>query len=288
MDTKSNAVGHKFLDICKCNNLYILNGRVGKDRNKGNFTFRNTSVIDYMAGSVHFFPFPSDFEVKDTTDHICTLKFLIDTLKSQKKNLFCSYIDFSAAFDKIWRVGLWNKLLKNGINGKLFNVIFNMYANIKSCVSLNGYISPFFKSIFGVRKEENLSPVLFSIYLNDLEEYLNSNNAGIELKRNHGSIDVYLKIFVLLYADDTVMVSEDEKTFQNMLNDFHQYCNQWKLTINMQKTKIFIFGTSRPDNYMFTMSGEKIKIVKEYKYLGVLFSSSCSFFKSAKTVNNSS
>jgi hypothetical protein len=134
----------------------------------------------------------------------------------------------------------------------------------------------------GVRQGENLSPVLFSIYLNDLEEYLNSNNAGIELKRKHGSIDVYLKIFVLLYADDTVIVSEDEKTFQNMLNDFHQYCKQWKLTINMQKTKIIIFGTSRPGNYMFTLSGEKIEIVKEYKYLGVLFSSSGSFLKARK------
>jgi hypothetical protein len=65
MDTKNNAVGHKFLDVCKWKNLNILNGRVGKDRNKGNFTFRNTSVIDYMASSVHLTPFLSDFEVKE-------------------------------------------------------------------------------------------------------------------------------------------------------------------------------------------------------------------------------
>ena len=88
---------------------------------------------------------------------------------------------------------------------------------------------------------------------------------------------VYLKIFILLYADDTVIVSEDQNSFQNILNDFYQYCKLWKLTMNMQKTKVIISGTSRLDKYKFTINGENIEIVKEYKYLGILFSSSNSF-----------
>ncbi len=93
-----------------------------------------------------------------TTDHIFTLKFLIDKLRAKKKKLFCSFIDFSTAFDKIWRTGLWNKLLKTGINGKLFRIIYNMYLDIKSCVLVNGNTSPFFKSYCGVRQGEKFVP----------------------------------------------------------------------------------------------------------------------------------
>ena len=45
-----------------------------------------------------------------TTDHIFTLHIFSEILKHNKKKLFCSFIDFSKAFDSVWRVGLWMKL----------------------------------------------------------------------------------------------------------------------------------------------------------------------------------
>ena len=50
-DTKTNTIGNLLLDICKNNNVFILNGRAGKDKGVGNFTFRNKSVIDYTLVS---------------------------------------------------------------------------------------------------------------------------------------------------------------------------------------------------------------------------------------------
>ena len=72
-----------------------------------------------------------------TNDHIFVLHSLFELLKLQKKKLYCKFIDFSKAFDSVWRIGLWNKLLKNEINGFVFRVIYNLYQNIKSCVSIN-------------------------------------------------------------------------------------------------------------------------------------------------------
>ena len=100
-----------------------------------------------------------------TNDHILALNILIQKLRSEKRKLFCSFVDFSAAFDSIWRAGLWFKMFKQGIRGKVFEVIRNMYANIKSCVSSNGNTSPMFYSSCGVRQGENVSPILFSMYL---------------------------------------------------------------------------------------------------------------------------
>lgn len=249
----------------------ILNERMST------FLERNNILKENQAG------FRANYS---TTDHIFTLKFLIDVLKSQKKKLFCAFIDFSLAFDKIWRTGLWGKLIKNGIDGKFYNIILNMYSGIKSCISVNDISSPFFKSNCGVRQGENLSPALFSIYLNDLESHLGLTNDGIIIERQNIQADLYLKLFVLLYADDTIIVSDSPESLQKLLNDFYEYCSKWKLTINKSKTKIIIFGSNKPGNFRFLLNNEPIEIIKEYKYLGVLFSSSGSFLNARKYLVN--
>jgi hypothetical protein len=45
-----------------------------------------------------------------------------------------------------------------------------------------------------------------------------------------------------LYADDTVIIAESENDLQNALNTFNLYCDQWKLKINVDKTKVLIFS----------------------------------------------
>ena len=79
-------------------------------------------------------------------DHIFVLHTLTEIAKPQKRKLFCSFIDFSKAFDSVWRVGPWKKLLASNINGKCFQITFNMYKGIKLCVSYNGEQSSFFSS----------------------------------------------------------------------------------------------------------------------------------------------
>ena len=72
----------------------------------------------------------------------------------------------------MWREGLWYKLIKNGVNAKCFNYIKNMYKGIKSLIKMNNKTSDFFNCNVGVRQGENLSPFLFSLFINDLEDFL--------------------------------------------------------------------------------------------------------------------
>ena len=135
-------------------------------------------------------------------DHIFSLNCIIDLLRAQKKKIFCSFIDFSKAFDSVWRVGLWRKNLESNINGRFFTVIKNMYANIKSCISINNEKSNFFGCHRGVRQGENLSPVLFALYLNDLEDYLFQNrNLGVTIDINNEECVMVLTLIILMYAD---------------------------------------------------------------------------------------
>ena len=216
-----------------------------------------------------------------TVDNLFVLKSLIDLAQSSKKKLFCCFIDFKQAFDSVWRVGLWQKLQNEKINGKCFNVIYNLYDNIKSKVVTNEGSSEYFNCLAGVRQGENLSPFLFSIFLNDLEGFLNSHNInGIERETMADDINIYLKLFVLLYADDTVLFSENQMEFQITLNKFKDYCDLWKLKLNVEKTKILIFSKGNPrQNYNFKIGENDVEIVDNYKYLGLYFSRSGSFYK---------
>ena len=119
-----------------------------------------------------------------------------------------------------------------------------MYENIKSCVKLDNQSSSFFASECGVRQGENLSPLLFSLYSNDLESFLLSGGVkSLELEVITQELHIYLKLLLLLYADDTVIFSNDKENFQTCLDTFYEYCIMWKLNINFDKTKIVIFNS---------------------------------------------
>ena len=97
----------------------------------------------------------------------------------------------------------------------------------------------------GLRQGENLSPFLFSLYLNDLEDFMNMNNVhGLDSISADLETDfnLYIKIFILLYADDTILFSESKEDLQLQLDIFHEYYSIWKLKVNINKTKAMIFS----------------------------------------------
>ena len=72
-----------------------------------------------------------------------------------------------------------------------------------------------------------MPPFLFSLYLNDLEEFLFNKNV-IDLSTITDALEIeleiFLKLFIILYADDTVLLAESPFHLQNQINAFHEYC----------------------------------------------------------------
>ena len=66
----------------------------------------------------------------------------------------------------------------------------------------------------------------------------------------------YIKIFIILYGDDTVIMSETEEGLQQALMNFEQYCDLWKLKVNTQKkqkTKFLVNeNTKHKDRLSYT------------------------------------
>ena len=146
----------------------------------------------------------------------------------KKERLYCAFIDYKKTFDFVNRTLLWQSLLKYELNGKLFRVIYNMYDTANSCIELGNELSDFFNCNIGVRQGENLSPLLFALFINNFNVTISQSYSGLQIfstnKLYDFDIDVQLKLFSLLYADDTIVMAESELELQSDLNAVHEYC----------------------------------------------------------------
>ena len=69
----------------------------------------------------------------------------------------------------------------------------------------------------GVRQGDCLSPFLFSMCLNDLEDEL--RNSGVQ-----GIVTDLIHLFVLLYADGIILMASSAEDLQKALNTLANYC----------------------------------------------------------------
>ena len=134
----------------------------------------------------------------------------------------------------------------------------------------------------GVRQGENLTPLLFALHVNALESFFSLISLRWSSPINVGDdvIDVYMKMFVLLYADDTVIMMQ---SLQTNLHYLSEYCDMWNLSVNTDKTKIVIFSKYKyREKHNFIYKNTTIAIVEHFKYLGVIFNFNNSFVKHKK------
>jgi len=93
-----------------------------------------------------------------------------------------------------------------------------------------------------------------------------------------------LNCFVLLYSDDTVILSDSPDDLQNALLLYEQYCVQWDLHVNTSKTKIVVFAKGKTKSFKFYICNAEIEIVNDFKYLGITFSRSGGFLKTKEHI----
>jgi hypothetical protein len=80
-----------------------------------------------------------------TIDAIFVLHNIVNSYLSEGKKLYATFVDFKKAFDCVYRDGLWYKVFKSGIQGKVFSVLRSMYSSVKSCIMHLGSLSEYFE-----------------------------------------------------------------------------------------------------------------------------------------------
>lgn len=142
-----------------------------------------------------------------------------------------------------------------------------MYSNSKFVVKKNNLLSEAGKSERGVRQGDGLSPLLFTIFINDIDKIFDQTTTDPVVLNS-------TKLNCLIYADDVLLLSESKEGLQSCLNALQLYCDYWKLQINIEKTKVMIFsvGKMKKENMQFKLYDSVIETVEKYKYLGILLS----------------
>ena len=211
-----------------------------------------------------------------TQDHILVFKSVIDKYLSKLNKLYVCFVDFASAFDTIWRSALIYKLTQVGINGNFIKIIQNMYSSVMFSVKCNTKITEPFSSTVGVKQGCVLSPIFFNIYLSDLPLIFDQSCDPVDFGTT--------TLNCLMYADDLVIMSQTAHGLQNSLDKLSEYCLKWKLSVNIDKTKVMIFNKSGRllSNYSFKFDTHDIQLCQEYSYLGIVFTPSGSFTKAIK------
>ena len=81
----------------------------------------------------------------------------------------------------------------------------------------------------------------------------------------------------------TLIFSESKEGMQSALNIFQSYCDKWKLTVKVNKTKVLVFSRRKcQENFDFTLNGENLDVTDSYTYLGITFKYNGSFVDARK------
>ena len=173
------------------------------------------------------------------------------------------YLDFSKAFDKVPHQRLLNKIKAHGIGGKVFNWIRAWISDRKQRVTINGVKSKWGNVTSGVPQGSVLGPLLFIIYINDLDNGVSSD--------------------ISKFADDTkigrpIRSADDSKMLQEDLNKLHAWSEKWQMDFNITKCSVLNVGSRNPVN-SYNLDNVTIGRTECERDLGVLVSPDLKFRK---------
>ena len=164
----------------------------------------------------------------ETADLVLTIKTVMDKYLRNNKKLYFCVVDFRKAFDSIWLEALFKKLLGYGVSTKFVSLLRNMYKKIKLSVQLPRGISEVFPSNVKLKQGCNMSPILFNLFINDINEIF-------DVCFCHPVTLGIIKLSNLLYADDLILISETNTGLQSCLDNLQACFQKWKLTVNNKK-----------------------------------------------------
>ena len=255
----NNYRGISLCDISSKIYSSIINSRLQK------WIEENNTTDEYQAG------FKKGYS---TIDHAFTLLAAVQKQLVNNRKLYVAFIDFEKAFDSVSRNLLWPILVKNGIKGKLFRCIRSMYDNVKARVRSGVDVTDYIMCSRGVKQGDVCSPVLFSLFINELAlEIIHNGKHGITLSPD------LIELFILLFADDIILLSETAVGLQNQLNSLYRAASQLELKVNMDKSNIIVFrkGGFLASRERWIYGSLEMTVVNSYKYLGICFSTKLSF-----------
>ncbi|EFO98831.1 hypothetical protein CRE_20163 [Caenorhabditis remanei] len=190
------------------------------------------------------------------------------SLCNKYKSCYSVYVDFRRAFDKVSFSKLIEKLKSYGIHSNLLNWLQSFLSGRSQSVKVENALSIPFEVKSGVPQGSVLGPLLFLLYIND--------------------INVNFQSQVLLYADDLKLFSNREDLIAHDLELLRIWCEKWQMDVAPEKCNIIKFShlksNSNPIANCAVFNGANIPPVTQIRDLGIIFSGNLVFNAHINTI----
>jgi hypothetical protein len=192
-----------------------------------------------------FCPTQYGFRYKSSTTHaVQDLMNHITQNAAQDKSTVATFIDLSKAFDCLQYDKLFSKMDNLGIRNETLAWFKDYLTDREQCVELDGVRSQLEKVQLGVPQGSILGPVLFLIYVNDI----NSTCPDADLVK---------------FADDTTLITTGDTTNLaiHSMNSSLSKISRWfianKLQLNPSKTRYMLFNNKNENHIDVEINGKK-------------------------------
>jgi hypothetical protein len=191
----------------------------------------------------------------------------------KKEEVFCCFVNFKKSFDTVPREKIWYIMEELGVPMHLRAVVHRLYEEVKVKIRTSAGIFEIFKSDIGVKQGCPLSPTLFGLYIDKLEEWLN-------LEEGDGAHLGEFVISLLFYADDLILIAKYAPELQEHSISLEHFCSTMGMQVNTSKMKVVVFSRKRKqkhNKHKFYFEGNTLDEVADYKYLGIDFNKNLSW-----------
>ena len=171
-----------------------------------------------------------------------------------------SFFDYAKAYDKVWRDGLLHKLQALNIPWRFVKYIRSFLSSRITSVEINNVRSRKFHLKEGLPQGSAISPLLFVVFINDIDNDLSSDTLAS------------------LFADDTAiwkwgrdLEGEARVGMQEEIDKIISWAETWKMSLNTDKTKAMIISSNTSDssiNLGLRAGDNDIEQVDKYRFLG--------------------
>ena len=180
-------------------------------------------------------------------------------------NVYVTLLDASKAFDRVHYVKLFQLLKQRKLCPIMLRFLIVFYTNQFICVQWCSTISPLCHVTNGVKQGGVLSPILFTVYIDELLCRLSRAKIGCFVGNNFcGAVG---------YADDLTLLAPNITSLNAMLDICQSFADSFNVLFNSSKSKLLYFGRPemRPSVSPVMFNGSMMELVESEKHLGHVF-----------------
>lgn len=194
-------------------------------------------------------------------------------MRDKNYDVICVFLDLKRAFETIDRNRLLCKLEGFGVKNSAYRWFESYLKGRTQRTKVNGSVSEAIPNELGVPQGSIIGALAFILYINEMPNVVKDS-------------------FINLFADDTLLYAygTNVKSIVRKVNEDLARVYKWlcvnKLKLNIDKTKcMYISKNGSLMKNDIVVNGEKIELVRNIKYLGVIIDDSLRFDENAKYVN---